>query len=573
MHDMRHRLVWGAEVAVLAALYVTAARFGLALDAVAGFATLVWAPTGLAFAALLLRGYRLWPGVALGALLANLWAGAPVGAALGIALGNTLEAVVAVYALRQIPAFRASLERLVDVVAYIFLAAVMSTVVSATIGTATLRLSGIITVAETAAAWRTWWLGDMIGALVVAPVILVWGSTHRAMPERRRLLETLALAATVITASLLIFTFPIAPGTQALQAYLLFPPLIWAALRFGKRGAVTATFAASVIAVWGTINGGGAFAAATLYESLQELQIFMGVTATTFLLLGASMSERRRAHLELRVARETAEAANRAKAEFLAVVSHELRTPLNAISGYGEMLAMELSGPLTSEQGDAISRIQRNAQHLLTLIEEVLSFARNEAGRLRFTTTSVCVRTAIAELEPLVGAELQKKELRFLQKPPENDLRVRADPEKLRQILLNLVGNAIKFTPSGGQISVGATRERDTARIWVSDTGVGIPRDKLTRVFEPFYQVEGGATRRYPGFGLGLAIALDFARAMDGDMRIDSSPGGGTTVSVLLPLGERAGTVADAAYPTPVPDQADPVDPVDPPSARPAILS
>ncbi len=537
---MTKRLVWGAEVAALAALYVIAARFGLALDAVAGFATLVWAPTGIAIAALLMRGYRLWPGVALGAMIANLWAGAPAGAALGIALGNTLEAVIATYVLRQVPGFRASLERLVDVLAFISLAAMLSTVISATIGTTTLRLFGIITVAETAAAWRTWWLGDMIGALVVAPVILVWGSTQRALPDPRRLLEMLVLAGTVITVSLLVFTFPVEPGTQGLQAYLLFPPLIWASLRFGERGAVTSTFAASAIAVWGTVGGGGAFAAATLYESLQELQIFMGVTATTFLLLGASMSERRRAHHELRLARETAESANRAKVEFLAVVSHELRTPLNAISGYGEMLTMELSGPLSTQQKDAVVRIQRNAEHLLTLIEEVLSFARNEAGRLRFATTSVCVRSALAELEPLVGAELQKKELRFLQELPAKDLRVHADPEKLRQILLNLVGNAIKFTPPGGQISVGAARESDVARIWVSDTGVGIPHDKLTRVFEPFYQVEGGSTRRYPGFGLGLAIALDFARAMDGDMRIDSSPGGGTTVSVMLPLAASA---------------------------------
>ncbi|HEX6251379.1 MAG TPA: MASE1 domain-containing protein [Gemmatimonadaceae bacterium] len=542
---MTKRLVWGAEIAVLAALYIIAARFGLALDAVAGFATLVWAPTGIAFAALLVRGQRLWPGVAVGALVANALEGAPAGAAALIALGNTLEAAGGAYVLRQIPGFRPSLERVRDVLAFIVVAAVLSTVISATIGTGTLRLFDLITVEQAATAWRTWWLGDMIGALVIAPVILVWASTQPALPETRRLLETLALAAMVITASLLVFTFPVAQGSRALQAYLLFPPLIWAALRFGRRGAVTSTFAASVIAVWGTINGAGPFAADTLYQSLQELQIFMGVITLTFLLLGASMSERRRAHHELRVARETAEAANRAKAEFLAVVSHELRTPLNAINGYGEMLTMELAGPLSTQQKDAVARIQRNSQHLLTLIEEVLSFARHEAGRLRFARTSVCVRTAIAELEPLVGAELQKKGLRFLQEPPDGDLRVHADPEKLRQILLNLVGNAIKFTPAGGQISVGAAREGNAARIWVADTGIGIPAEKVERVFEPFYQVEGGSTRRYPGFGLGLAIALDFARAMDGDMHVESSAGSGTRVSVVLPLdgSEPAGEV------------------------------
>jgi signal transduction histidine kinase len=546
------------EIALLAGLYVLAGRYGLSLDPIAGFATLVWAPTGLAIAALLLRGYGLWPGVAIGALLANVWAGASVPIALGISLGNTLEAVVAVYALNHFPGFRRSLDRVRDVLAFIALAAVLSTMISATIGVFTLSVGEVLPTAELARAWQTWWLGDLVGALVIAPMFLVWGSTHPSLPEPRRLLETLLLAATVIGSSALIFLAPPESPRERLEPYMLFPPLIWAALRFGKRGAVSSTFGASVIAVLATASGFGPFTEPRLYDSLLGLQIFMGIIGATFLLLGAAVSERRRAAQDLEVARERAESANRTKAEFLAVVSHELRTPLNAISGYGELLTMELAGPITQHQRDSIERIRRNARHLLTLIDEVLSFTRNEAGRLKFTAAAVSVAEALSEAEALVGSELQRKQLTVDYAIADPNMQVRADPEKLRQILLNLVGNAIKFTPRGGRITLGAERDGSLGRLWVRDTGIGIPTDKLARVFEPFYQVEGGSTRRYPGFGLGLAIARDFARAMDGDMKIESADGAGATVSVLLPAIERRSAVITPVQPA-TQVQGDPV--------------
>lgn len=539
------------EIAFLTGVYVLAGRFGLGLAPVAGFATLVWAPTGIAIAALLLRGYRLWPGIALGALIVNAWAGATIPLAMGIALGNTLEAVAATYALRQVAAFRPSLDRLRDVLVFLILAAVLSPTISASFGVASLRLTGVLAAADAATAWRTWWLGDLVGALVIAPMILVWASTEPAFPAPKRLTETLLLGLSVIAAGVLVFVAWESDPAQGLRPYMLFPPLIWASLRFGRRGAVSSVFAVSVMAVMATLNDRGPFATGELYDSLLALQIFLGVLAGTFLILGASASERRRANQELELARARAEDANRTKAEFLAVVSHELRTPLNAISGYGELLTMELGGPLTQQQRDAIERIRKNARHLLTLIDEVLSFARNEAGRLRFVAVKVPVMDAISEIEPVVAPEIQRKHLTLVHDPPDEALEVRADPEKLRQILLNLVGNAIKFTPAEGRITLGARREGAHVRVWVADTGVGIPPDKVARVFEPFYQVEGGSTRRYPGFGLGLAIARDFARAMDGELYVESTPGAGTTVSLLLPAADRA--------PTPIVTPARPV--------------
>jgi signal transduction histidine kinase len=530
---------YALAVVALAVVYIVAARAGLMMDAVAGFATLVWPPTGLALAALLVLGHRLWPGVFLGAFVANLLTGAPVLVALGIGVGNTLEAVIAVYALRRIPGFQVSLERLADVIGLIVLAAGLSTMVSATVGVISLYLGGIISSAQVAETWRAWWLGDLIGDLLVAPVFLVWASGPRKLGDPKRRLEALALGISVIGASVLIFGGAAGPPTATgkfAQAYMFFPLMIWAALRFGQRGAVSMAFIVSVIAVWGTALGHGPFVRPELYLSLIALQTFMGIAAATFLVLGASISERRRAEHEMELAHARAKEANRAKAEFLAVMSHELRTPLNAISGYVDMLSLGVDGPLSDKQLVSLGRIQLNQQHLLSLIDDVLSFAKIEAGRLEIHVQTVLVHDVLESLEAIVRPELEKKDLDFTA-DCDDRLSVRADPEKLRQILLNFLANAIKFTPEGGRIRLGADQGQDLVRIWVNDTGIGIPGDQIEQVFEPFFQVETGPTRRYPGIGLGLAIARDLARAMDGEVRLESIVGKGSTISVLLPPG------------------------------------
>ena len=338
---LSHKPAYVAAVVALAALYLVAARLGLTLDAVSGFATLVWPATGIALAALTSFGYRLWPGVFLGAFIANVLTGAPPIVALGMAAGNTLEAVVGTYLLRRVAGFRTSLDGVRDALALIVLAAGVSTMLSATLGVASLYLGGILPLAQAGLTWRAWWLGDLIGALVVAPVLLAWIAAPRIRLSRRRQVEAAALVVSVVVVAALIFGGTTAnDATTFAQAYLVFPGLIWAALRFGQRGAGVMTLVTSIIAVWGTAAGHGPFARPVLHESLFALQTFMGVAAATSLLLGASIAERRRAEKRLRHAHATVTEANRAKSEFLAVMSHELRTPLNAISGYVDLISM-----------------------------------------------------------------------------------------------------------------------------------------------------------------------------------------------------------------------------------------
>jgi PAS domain S-box-containing protein len=250
---------------------------------------------------------------------------------------------------------------------------------------------------------------------------------------------------------------------------------------------------------------------------------------------GQDITERAQVEAALRHARDEAEAANRAKSDFLAVMSHELRTPLNAIGGYAELVELGVRGPVTEAQRQDLQRIQQSQRHLLRLINEVLSYARMEAGAVDYELTDVNVAEGVGAAEAMVLPQASARGITVERCVCPPELVGRADAERLQQILLNLLTNAVKFTPSGGRIGIRVEPVEQQIAIRVWDTGVGIAPEKLQTAFEPFVQVGRGLNNPMDGVGLGLAISRDLARGMGGDLLAESTVGAGSVFTLLVP--------------------------------------
>jgi signal transduction histidine kinase len=254
-----------------------------------------------------------------------------------------------------------------------------------------------------------------------------------------------------------------------------------------------------------------------------------------------ALAEAHEARAALEEARDIAEAASQAKTEFLATMSHELRTPLNAIGGYVQLIELGVHGPVTDEQRTVLARIDRSQRHLLGLINDILNLSKIEAGRVEYVITDVPLSDALADIKPMVEPQIAAKSLRYEVRGADRMPVVRADREKLEQVLVNLLSNATKFTDRGGRVWVEARDRKDAAGkvfLRVSDTGHGIPEDKLETIFEPFTQVDASHSRAGQGIGLGLTISRDLARGMGGDLRVRSELGKGSVFTLTL---ERSG--------------------------------
>jgi PAS domain S-box-containing protein len=260
--------------------------------------------------------------------------------------------------------------------------------------------------------------------------------------------------------------------------------------------------------------------------------------------LNARVAQRTR-ELELALegeqsARKDAEAANRIKTELFARLSHEFRTPLHAVSGYLEILQQNIHGGLTKEQRRDVERIHQAQEHLMALVNMILDFAKLEAGPIELSMAEIPIEETIRGAEALVFPQFEKKKVTYTHRPGDASLTVFADREKVQQILVNLLANAMKFTPAGGTVDLDWKLEEESVIIRVRDTGPGIPPDKLEQIFEPFVQLRSPGSVPTGGTGLGLPISRDLARAMGGEVTASSTLGVGSVFTVTLPLRKRA---------------------------------
>jgi two-component system CheB/CheR fusion protein len=510
----------------VAILYVICAKVGLSLALRAEQVTAIWPPTGFALVAVLRLGPRGIAGVLAGAFIANATAGEPLWVAAGIGVGNTLEAIIAVTFLRRI-GFDTRLARLHDVLA-LLAAVVLSPLVAATIGVLSLGAGGVQPVSSLPGLWWLWWLGDALGGLLVAPVLLVWN--ERVRLARSSVFESLILVAALAASSAVVFVrMPPIPAIE----YLVFPSLMWASVRFGPRGAATGVIIVNIIAVWGTHLGRGPFAGLGPEQGLVLLQIFMAIAATTGLLLGAIAAQHKNAETVLRMQAEKLSEADRRKDEFLAMLGHELRNPLAAIL-HGVELVDRSNEDLSTLARDVI---RRQTQHMARLVDDLLDVSRVSRGTIhlerRPTLVAALVRDASETWKHLFAERQQRLSVNF----PDTPMWIDVDPTRFTQVVANLLHNAAKFTPVGGTVSVSAVDEHGWLVLRVSDSGQGMESELLAHAFDLFVQGPPPLDRRQGGLGLGLTLVRRLVELHGGTVEARSEGiSRGSEFNVRIPL-------------------------------------
>lgn len=533
---MLTRLPYVVQLASLIAVYFLAGKLGLSFAFVNSSASAVWPPTGIAIAALLLFGRRLWPAVFIGAFLVNATTAGPMWTSTTIALGNTLEAVIGVALVQRFAGGAVCFDRSHTLFWFVVCAGVLGTAVSASVGVVTLVLSGNAQWSEFEAIWITWWLGDAVGALAISPLIVLWLRPQPAYVRTARL-APLVLSATVVAVGTVVFAGGIPSGYP--MAFLCLPPLVWAAFRFGPRHVALSIVTLMVIATWGTLRGLGPFALQSQQASLLVLQAFMGTAAIMILAISVLVREREQAaHL--------ATAASVARDEALAMLSHELRNPLQAITSATALLRHGTQDRDTVEQ--ATRTISRQTEHLARLVNDLLDVSRAIEGKTVLVREPVNLDLAIKQCLATVGetGQTQHHQISVEAQP----VWVHADPIRVQQILRNLIVNALTYTPAGGAVRIRALRAGQTAVIEVVDEGLGISPRLLPRIFELFSQGERDLDRRLGGLGIGLTLVRRLVEQHGGTVTAESAgEGRGSRFTVRLPAIEGPAATAQPAPP------------------------
>ncbi|MEC7519555.1 MAG: MASE1 domain-containing protein [Myxococcota bacterium] len=532
-----------AAMLALAVAYVALGRLGLELALVQSNATLVWPPTGLSIAALVLGGRRLWPGVLLGALAVNLWVGSPGWVAVAIAVGNTLEALAAASLLR-VAGFRPELDRLRDVLVYAA-TGLAACAISATVAAVTLSAAGRLEGSPVGVVWLEWWLGDLGAAAVVAPVAFVVAKgapSWRSLARRGEVWVAVALALLLSGA---VFSGGLGDRwLERLVAYAAFPLVIFAGLRAGPRGAVLIAGLIGVLAVGGTAADEGPFTdVGDTHRGLLLLWAYVTSIGLAATILAAAVAERDAAERERVSAQARAERASHL--ETLGVlaggVAHDFNNLLTVIEGNAAMVRE--TATLDPENARCLRDIDVAAGRAATLCQQLLDYA----GGTRRRPRALDLGALVEETVQLVRGSIPQKIELAVEVEPELPPAI-VDESQVQQVAMNLLLNARDAIGGrAGRIGVSLRRvdvdaeylrgcvfgdEREPGRYFaleVTDDGRGMDADTRGRVFEPFFSTKG------LGRGLGLASTLGIARVHRGALRVESEPERGTTFTVLFP--------------------------------------
>ena len=508
-------------VGLLTVGYFIAGKAGLMLASLHASASPVWPPAGIALAAMLLLGYRIWPAIFVGAFLVNLTTAGNVATSLAIGVGNTLEVLAGAWLVSWFAGGKEFCDRPQGVFKFA-LAAGISTIISPAFGVTSLALAGFANWTNYSAIWLTWWLGDATGDLVFTPLVFLWIGASKRRWNKKEAAEVGTLLLLLVLLSSIVFGGWLEISSRNYPiAFICGPVVIWMAFRFTQRETATGIFILSAIAVWGTLRGFGPFVGETENQSLLALQSWTAVLAITAMALSAGMAERRRIEEELQQQKSAVEAANRTKDHFMAMLSHELRTPLTPVISALESLETEPTQP--EDTRSALTMIRRNIELETQLIDDLLDFTRIARDKMQLRFVPVDARTAISNVVEICRAEAESKKLDVHLNLRANAHQVAADAAKFQQIVWNLLKNAVKFTPDGGEIAISSSNpSAGVLTITVRDTGIGMEAEVMQRICDPFEQGNRSFERRFGGLGLGLAISKSLAQAHSGTLTAES---------------------------------------------------
>jgi len=520
-------------LALLAAAYFATGKLGLHLALVHPSATPVWAPSGIALASLLSFGYGAWPAIFGAAFLVNLTTAGSVATSFGIAAGNTLEALAGAYLVNRFAGGWHAFDRAQHTFKFTLLAGVLSTMVSATIGVTTLVLGGQAPVSNYGAIWVTWWLGDMGGCLVVAPLLILWSHGPWRRWSRARTVEGIAMLLCLIATGYVVFGAVLTASLRTPLKFLCIPPLLWAAFRFESRIAALALLVLSSLAVWGTLGMGAG--GAGLNQSLALLQVFLAVSAVTTLALAALVAEQRRREDALRSTSQRLQEALSELEAFSHTISHDLRSPIGAVLNYAQIIEHDGGRPLDQEMLLMLRRIRasgESAVHLLDQLVRFIAVERDEEEPQSIDMTALA-REAFDGLGES-GEDANGVELCLAQLPA-----ARGRPGLLLRVFTNLFSNAVKFTRGREHrhIRVEGQVGRHEITYTVSDNGLGFDPGLGASLYQPFQRLGAGTE----GSGLGLAIVAKIVRRHGGRVWAESDGSSGASFCFTLPR-ERNGT-------------------------------
>ncbi|PYL28568.1 MAG: hypothetical protein DMF45_08785 [Verrucomicrobia bacterium] len=505
-------------IGALALIYFVAGKLSLQLAFLHKSASPVWPPAGIALAALLVLGFRVWPALFVGAFLVNLTTLGNIWTSLGIASGNTLEALCGAWLVNRFAGGARVFDRPQDVFKFA-LAALIGTTVSPTFGVSSLAAGGFAQWSSYWPVWLTWWLGDASGVLVIAPLLLLWSvpATQRKWNQKQVLeVSVLLLLLVVLAETVFGGWLPISARNYPIS-FICGPIVIWTAFRFTPRETATGIFILSAIAIWGTLNGFGPFILQSENQSLLMLQLWTAALTITAMAIAAAITERNRTQVALEQQKDAVEAANRTKDNFLAMLSHELRTPLTPVMAALDTL--EADGSRSSGSKNSLAMIRRNVELESQLIDDLLDLTRIAKDKLQLRFGPLDSHEVITNVVEICRPEAQARNLTLQLNLRAGAHHVLGDAAKYQQIVWNLLKNAIKFTAENGEITISSSNpEPQLLAIAVHDTGIGIEPEVMNRIFDPFEQGERAFQRRYGGLGLGLAISKSLAQAHGGTL-------------------------------------------------------